>query len=102
MNYGRATRIARAARGLSQKQLAEKAGVDASYVSLLEGARRVPTVATIDRLAVALHLPRHLFDLLAADADDLVGITERESALLGARLLELLAAAERDESKEQP
>ena len=39
---------------LTQEQLAKKAGVNHSYISLLETGQRMPTVKTADKLAAAL------------------------------------------------
>lgn len=71
MDYGKAVRIGRAIAGLQQKELAELAGIDPSHVSLIEVGKRKPSVDTVGRLAKALHMPNHLFTLLAAEPDDL-------------------------------
>jgi transcriptional regulator with XRE-family HTH domain len=47
----------RTARGWSQIKLAERAGIDGSYVSRLEAGGRAPTREAIDRLTDALVLP---------------------------------------------
>lgn len=39
---------------LTQEQLAKKAGVNHSYISLLETGQRMPTVKTADKIAAAL------------------------------------------------
>jgi transcriptional regulator with XRE-family HTH domain len=40
--------------GLSQEALADKSGLDRTYISLLERAQRQPTLKTLARLADAL------------------------------------------------
>jgi transcriptional regulator with XRE-family HTH domain len=90
MNYGRAFRVARAARRWSQKELAAAAGLDASYVSLIESEHRVPTLDAVSRLSKALGVPSHLMALLAADADELVGISAAQAGVLGRDLLDVL------------
>ena len=45
----------RVRRGLSQEKLAVDAGIDRTYVSRLERGLENPTVAVLDRLALALH-----------------------------------------------
>lgn len=53
--YGAFLRRERLARGLTQKQLAEKVGVDFTYVSKVENGRLpAPSEATITQLAKAL------------------------------------------------
>lgn len=48
-------RIYRQARGLSQEELAHRAGVDRTYVSALERCVYGVTIDTLDRLAAALN-----------------------------------------------
>jgi transcriptional regulator with XRE-family HTH domain len=71
MNYGKAIKIARAAAGLQQKELAELASVDPSHISLIETGKRQPSVGTLEKLSKALRIPHHLFVLLAAEPQDL-------------------------------
>lgn len=76
--FGQALRLARHARGVSLRTLAERAGVDFTYVSRVEtGAFPPPAAATIVRLARALD----------ADADELCALAGKlppdiEAALL--------------------
>jgi transcriptional regulator with XRE-family HTH domain len=93
MDYGRAIRILRAAKNLSQKDLAELAGVDASYISLIERGSRQPSLQKVDALARALKVPGPLVSLLAAEKDDLAGIDPTTAGALGAQLLDVLIAA---------
>lgn len=71
MDYGKALKVARAVSGLQQKELAERAGLDASYLSLIEMGKRKPSLSVITKLSKALSLPQHLFMLLASEPDDL-------------------------------
>ena len=52
--FGRVLRERRLAVGLTQEKLALEAGVDRTFVSLLERGGRQPTLATLWRLANAL------------------------------------------------
>jgi transcriptional regulator with XRE-family HTH domain len=47
-------RYARLARGLSQRELEQLAGLPATVISHLEGGRRTPDPATAARIAMAL------------------------------------------------
>jgi transcriptional regulator with XRE-family HTH domain len=51
---GRNVRRARIEKGLTQEELAERAGTSQFYVSSLEAGRRNPTVVTVATLAQAL------------------------------------------------
>jgi transcriptional regulator with XRE-family HTH domain len=51
---GEELRAARRAAGMTQEELAFKAGVDRSYISLLENDRKSPTLDMLFRLCDAL------------------------------------------------
>ena len=90
MNYGRALRIARAFRDLSQKQLAQRTELDASYISLLEKNRRSPSQDTQERITRALGVPGSIMTLLGAGGSELQGITEDQAKEVGKTLITLL------------
>jgi len=54
--FGRVLRELRAKAGLSQEQLALSAGLDRTYISLLERGLRQPTLSTLFRLADILEV----------------------------------------------
>lgn len=59
-------REARKAAGLSQEALADAAGLHRTYISLLERARRSPTVCTLDAIGRALGFePSKIYRLVA-------------------------------------
>ena len=93
MDYGRAVKTARVTRGISQKDLAKLAGVDASYVSLVEKGTRTPSASNLEKFATALDVPLYLLVLLASDKADLRGLSEDERDRLGGRLLSVLLDA---------
>ncbi|MQN02332.1 MAG: XRE family transcriptional regulator [Lachnospiraceae bacterium] len=51
MNIIRAITNARISRGLSQKELSEKTGIDQSEISRLENGNRNPTIKLLQRIA---------------------------------------------------
>jgi transcriptional regulator with XRE-family HTH domain len=83
MDYGKALRIARAVSGLQQQELAERAGLNASHISLIEKGSRKPSVAAIEKLSRALSIPESLFTMLAAESGDVSGINEGELEGIG-------------------
>jgi transcriptional regulator with XRE-family HTH domain len=52
--FGDMIRRRRKAAGLGQEALADKAGLHRTHVSLLERGQRMPTLAVVKKLAVAL------------------------------------------------
>lgn len=55
----------RESRGLSQSQLAERAGLSVTYIKILEEGKKSPTVRTLEKLAAALGIS--VADLLIDD-----------------------------------
>lgn len=93
MDFGRAIRVLRAARNLSQKELAQRTGLDPSYISLLEKNRRTPSVDTIQSLASVLEVPPYLLTLIASDAKQLRGLTPDQAKEIGRLLLDIVLDA---------
>ena len=94
MNYGKAIRIIRAARDMSQRQLADKADLDGNYISLVELGKRKPSDDALRAISKALNVPHYLFMLLASEGEDLRAISPDQASLLGRELLNILLAAE--------
>ena len=60
---GRILRAKRESLGISQEALAERAGVDRSYVSILERGLKSPTLATLEKICKALGtLPERIIE----------------------------------------
>jgi transcriptional regulator with XRE-family HTH domain len=93
MDFGKALRISRAISGMQQKELAEKTGFDASYISLVEKGRRRPSQAAINTISSVLKIPPSLFTLLAIGPDDTDLADANELEELGQTLTELLFTA---------
>jgi len=54
--FGNAVRMRRAALGLSQEELASRAGVHRTYVGMIERAEKNITLQNIEKIAAALEL----------------------------------------------
>lgn len=96
MNYAKGLRRARERAHLSQRKLASKAGLDASYITMLEGGKRKPSIESVEKLAEALEMPSSLLFLLCAEKADLRGIQPGRVK----DLFELLVAALREGERE--
>ena len=88
MRYGHAIRVARASRGITQKKLGALAGVDGSFVSLIEAGKRNPGLDVLGKFCAAMRLPLYLLTILATEEGDLFNSTSaKEMQALGSRLL---------------
>lgn len=57
LRFGQSVQQHRKALGLSQEQLADKAGVHRTYIGMIERAEKNITLCNIERLAKALNVP---------------------------------------------
>jgi len=75
MNLGKAIKLIRTQRALSQSDLAELTGLSVSYLSLIERNKRDPTLSTICNIASKLYIPVSLLMFLAdeGEADKIIG-----------------------------
>jgi transcriptional regulator with XRE-family HTH domain len=97
LDYGKALRIARAAAGLQQQELAQKAGLTPGYISLVEMGRRNPSPSAIRKLSRALDIPPHLLTLLATESEDADLLDQKEIESIGNALLRLVLKTRRDD-----
>ena len=99
MNLGKAISLCRKQRGLTQSELADRAGLSTSYLSLLEqNKRKDPTLSTIQKLAIALGIPSGILFFLAADKTELSGLEPELQEKLAYAALSLLNAPESSQS----
>jgi transcriptional regulator with XRE-family HTH domain len=63
VTLGNAIKVVRTATGLKQRDVAAKIGVTANYMSLVEGGKREPSLAFLNRLAKTLGIPVGIFFL---------------------------------------
>lgn len=67
---GARIRVLRQQRGISQEQLAFKAGITPSYLGQIERGEKSPTIDSIDKVATALHVTlEELFSFEYAQPD---------------------------------
>jgi len=74
MNLGKAVKLCRTQKDLSQTELAKAADISVSYLSLLERERRDPSLSTVEKIAAALKVPMIILMFLAADNSELSNI----------------------------
>lgn len=90
MNIGSAIQLARTKRKLSQAELAKRAGISVSYLSLLERSKRDPPLSTLRQVASALRIPLEILFFLGAESGELTGLNKELAGQLAYAALELL------------
>jgi transcriptional regulator with XRE-family HTH domain len=100
MNYSKAIRVARSLADLSQGELADRAEIDRSYLSLIESGKRQASVETIQKIAKALDLPFPLLTLLGSEQQDIQRINRSQIADLSLALTKLLIQAPKNDESD--
>ncbi len=67
MNYAKSIRILRAAKGVSQQELAQVASLSKSLISKIESGSRDLSGKNKKKVATALNVPTNLLDILAVE-----------------------------------
>lgn len=92
MDIGHALKITRSAKKLSLVEVAKRADLSQSYLSMVETGKRDPTLPTIEKIAGALEIPIPILLFLAADKNELTGIDEETARRLSAAVMDVMRA----------
>jgi len=90
MNLGKAIKLCRTQKNLKQSELAERAKISVSYLSLLERGKRDPNFSTVEKIATALDVPVSILVFLAADEEELSGMSPELKEKLSYTALRLI------------
>lgn len=71
MNFGRAIKLCRTQRNMSQEVLAELSGTSGPHISHIERNKRDPSLSVVSRIASVLEVPLYVLMYLAADEKEL-------------------------------
>ena len=93
MNLGKAIKLCRTQKNLSQAELAALVDLSVSYISLLERNKRDPNISTVKVIANALNIPFSILMFLAAETDELAGINPELAEKLSYTALKLIEAS---------
>lgn len=90
MNIGNAIQLVRTKRKLSQSELANRASISVSYLSLLERSKRDPALSVVEKIAAALGMPIELLLFLGAEGSELGNMNKELARQLAFTALELM------------
>lgn len=90
MQLGRAIKRLREKNGLTQKELADKADVAQSYLSQIEGDKKVASLNVLERISDQLHTPLPVMFFLALEANDLSGPKKELAEEIGPEMRHLV------------
>lgn len=95
-DFAKAFRVIRAAYGLQQAELAQRIGISASQLSLIEKGKRQPSLKVISNLGGVTGVPTSLITLLASDPEEVV---DQDVSGLASALLRLIVNASDDQQR---
>lgn len=90
MNYQKILKIIRATKGYSQKDLADKTGIDRTLISKIESGERNPTMNTLERISSRLNIPLHLIVFMASGMKNRGEVSENEILQVGKTFIKLI------------
>jgi len=90
MNWSKAIKIARAARGVTQKELSKLVDINQSYLSLIESGRRIPSTDVLERIAKVTGFPVPLLTIMASPKEDFDKLGDETRAIMGGWFLNAL------------
>jgi transcriptional regulator with XRE-family HTH domain len=94
MNIGKAIKLCRTQRGLTQSEVSDAADISVSYLSLVERGKRDPNWSTVQSVAAALDIPVSMLVFLATDNKEISKINPDLVARLSEMALQLMKAPE--------
>jgi transcriptional regulator with XRE-family HTH domain len=99
MHLGTAIRFCRLQRDLTQPELARRAGVSPSYLSILERGKRDPSFSVIEKIARGLDVPLSLLVFIATDPSEIEGLPAELTEKLSAATMNLFRVARNDSQR---
>lgn len=93
MDIGHAIRFCRQQKGLTQPQLAARASLSPSYLSVLEQGKRDPSLSALQGIAAGLEIPLSVLIFVAAGPGEVEGLSPEIHEKLSAATMKLLKAS---------
>lgn len=84
---GHVIKVLRTASGLKQKDLAQRAGIKATYLSLVESGKKEPSLNVLRAIAKALNVPIRMLFWESESLPEMSSIREQDSLLKIKRLV---------------
>lgn len=94
MKLGKAIKLCREQKGYNRSELAEKANLSVSYVSLLENDKRDPSLSKVEKIAGALGMPISVLLFLAKNKSEFESINPELAEKLSLLSLKLMEKTE--------
>lgn len=86
-NIGHVIKVLRTASGLKQKDLAQSAGIKATYLSLVESGKKEPSLNVLRAIARVLNVPLRMLFWESESLPEMSSVKEQDSLLKIKRLV---------------
>lgn len=90
MNIGRAIKLGRKAKNLTQSDLAKRAKLSVSYICLLENGKRDPNISILEKLSKALQISVPILIFIGTEENDLPELSKKLTTKFKKLTLELI------------
>ena len=90
LNIGRAIKLCRSQKGWTLRELSRRSGIAVSYLSMIERNQRDASMSAMQGLANTFGMPLNVLIFLAADPNELTGISTELQEKLSRAALQLL------------
>jgi len=90
MDLGKAIKTCRAQKGWTQSELSKRTGIAISHLSMMEKNLRDPSLTAVQAISNAFGLPLNVLIFLAADSNEISGMSEELKEKMSRAALELL------------
>jgi transcriptional regulator with XRE-family HTH domain len=90
VDIGRAIKLCRSQKGWTLRDLARRTGITVSHLSMIEHNQRDASMSAMQALSNAFGMPLNVLIFLAADPNELTGISNELKEKLSRAALELL------------
>ncbi len=90
MSWGKAIKLCRVQRGISQGDLAEQSGLSISYISLLERDKRDPSMSAMEKIVSALKVPLTIIAFYAVDQNKITELNPELAEKLSSAMLHVI------------
>ena len=98
MNLGKAIRMCRKKRGLTQTKLADLAKISVPHLCLLEKDKRDPSLSAVNSISDALKIPVSVLMLLASQHEEIKELSENQIEELSRSIMGIMDGAGKQES----
>jgi|SRR6218665_3581301 transcriptional regulator with XRE-family HTH domain len=101
MNIGNSIKLCRQQKKWSQTELAKKAEISVSFLSLLERNKRDPNLSTLQGISKALGIPLSVLMFLSAEGDELSCLGSEVAEKLSWVTFKLIQESKNNDNKVQ-